>query len=592
MERSQQTAPRQRFLPWLVLLVLTAAAFLLGFQVPYQVDRDVAFQLKSLDQWRRGDSPTPVTLSLPDPQDLSRSSLLWSRWWQPGFPWLYCPLAATGLPLAAALRLTSLLLFLAGCAGFLHLATRAELPGWARVLYAVSLAGYGLTLGGATSLRSVDVLTFAAGPWLALLALRQGEGEPRPGRLVLSGLALGATYWVRYALFLTALPLLAWMILRIVKAGSGPGRRRSQPGSLAALGFGFLLPIAVLLALELRADDAPAVAAAQDAVEAAGNAPFSHLPFLALSIAGGPGLGLFQNDHWLTHLTFFSDSRIPFFRSLGDTGRLTAKVLLGIPATLALAWTLARARRRLSPLAGFALFVTVCFVLELAVVSLVFGYNYLAYEPRRAAGFLPLVQAIVLGEWLAGLRGAPQLQPRLRDRAASALALTVFFAVPLAFVAAHFLRNEIGDRLALHYTASPTGLWMPEISQQNVPEVQAAVTSALRSSGDVVVLAGSERWRGYSAFVPWLELPQRSFPVAPFSSPLGTRYSAAASLSSSVPFHSGRPLRLVLVLDRMLADDGTLPRLQARFPQARSWTAIPVPAHSGVAVYCSDLQMP
>lgn len=579
-------APRGSLLPWSILLALVAAAFLLGFLVPYRVDSDVAFQLKSLDQWRHGDSPTPVTLSLPDPQDLSRTSHLWSRWWLPGFPYLYAPLAATGLPLAAALRLTSLLLFLAGCAGFLRLAARAGLPGWGRVLYAVSLAGYGLTLGGAASLRTVDVLAFAAGPWLALLALRTGEGEPRPERLLLAGLALGATYWIRYALFLTALPLLAWMVLRIVRRGPGAQGRRSAPGSLAALGFGFVVPIALLLTLDLRADDVPASVPAPAAVRAAGHAPSAHLPFLALSVAGGPGLSLFQNDQWLTHLMFFSDSRIPSFRGLDDTGRLAAKVLLGVPATLALAWALARARRRSSPLAGFATFVTIAFFLELAAVSLWYGYNYLAYEPQRAAGILPMVQALVLGEWLAGWRGSSWL----RDRAVPALGLSLFFAVPLAFAGANFLRNDIGDRLALRYTPSATGLWMPEISQRNVPEVQAAVTSALRSRDDAVVLAGTESWRGYSAFVPWLEFPQRVLPVAPYSAPLGTRYGAAADLSGSAPFHSDRPLRLVLVLARSLVDDGTLPRLQARFPQARSWETVPVPAHSEVAVYFSDLR--
>ncbi|HYU31996.1 MAG TPA: hypothetical protein VEW48_07525, partial [Thermoanaerobaculia bacterium] len=95
---------------------------------------------------------------------------------------------------------------------------------------------------------------------------------------------------------------------------------------------------------------------------------------------------------------------------------------------------------------------------------------------------------------------------------------------------------------------------------------------------------------GYSAFVPWLEFPQRVFPVAPYSAPLGTRYRAAADLASPSSFHTGRSLRLVLVAARSLVDDGTLPRLQARFPQAHGWAAVPVPSHSEVAVYWSDLE--
>src|SRR5690349_15160369 len=120
----------QRRGPLLVLLGLTLAAFAAGALVPYRLDSDTAFQLESVRQWRHGEVAAPGFLRLPDPADLSRDRLVWSTWWPLGFPYLYSALPAAGVPFGAALRLTSLLLFLAGACGWLRLADRLALPAW------------------------------------------------------------------------------------------------------------------------------------------------------------------------------------------------------------------------------------------------------------------------------------------------------------------------------------------------------------------------------------------------------------------------------------------------------------------------------
>jgi hypothetical protein len=586
------TAPRSeplrsRLQAGAVLLVLAAAAFLAATAVPYRVDSDIAFQIKPIEQWLQGVTPTPFTLRLPDPQDLSRDSSLWSNWWPPALPLLYTPLAAAGLPLANALRVTSLLLFLAGSFGWLQLGERAGLSGLGRPLYAVSLAAYALTIGGAATLHTADLPAYAAGPWLILLALRQGERETGPGRLFLGGLALGATYWVRYALFLTSLPLLAWVAIRNAGAVRLSRWRWSfRLRHLAALGLGFALPVLVLFLLNLRqAALAETVSGARSLWHLDRRA--AHPLFLALSVLGSPGLGAFQGDLWITHLAYFSDAWLPWVRNFGEIERLALKAVLGLPGTLALAWALYRARRRASPLAPFATLLAAGFYAALALVSLLVGYNYLLNEPRLAAGLVPLLQAILIAECLAAWRDARAP----RTRAIAALALTVVFAVPTAFAAASFAKKDLHDRYTLRYRTSRTGLFMPELAERDVPTVRAVVAANLRSPRDVVVLAGYGGW-GDSAFVPWLEFPQRTFPVAPFFEPLGVRYVAAADLRGTATFRSSRPLRLVLVLARALVQDGTLSRLEGRVPQARLWTAVPLPAGANVAVYFSDLEVP
>jgi len=354
---------------------------------------------------------------------------------------------------------------------------------------------------------------------------------------------------------------------------------------LAALGLGFTLPVLTLFALNLRQTALTETVSGTRSLWKVGDAETARPLFLVVSALGAPGLGLFQSDMWITHLAYFSDAHLSWLRGWDETERLALKALLGISGTAALAWALDRRRRQSGALAGFVILLVAGFYLELTVVSALVGYNYLAREPRLVAGIIPLAQAIMLAEWLRERRDSPAS----RMWFARLPALALFVVLPTAFAAANFVKNDLYDRHALRYTTSPTGLFMPEISLSDVSAVRAVVAGALRSPRDVVVLAGAVGWGGYSAFVPWLEFPQRTFPVGPFYAPLGTRYLDTADLRGGGTFVTAHPLRLVLVLARSLTKDGTLARLQARVPQARSWTVAPMPPGAEVAVYFSDL---
>ncbi|HEX3525678.1 MAG TPA: hypothetical protein VH988_01300 [Thermoanaerobaculia bacterium] len=586
--------PRQG--PLLLFLGLTFAAFAAGALVPYRLDSDTAFQLESVRQWLHGDVPSPGFLRVPDTADLSRDRLVWSTWWPPGFPFLYSVLPATGLPFGAALRLTSLVLFLIGSLGWLRLADRIELPRWLRFLYAASLAGYGFTIGGAASLRAADVLAYTAGPWLAALVLHtglpslrdRGEGVVEGAwvsdavGLFLCGLALGFTYWLRYSLFLIALPLLAWAAFHAVR---GAGRRTAglRPGRLAALGIGFLLPVATLFGLNLHlsknlAESATGTRSASPTEDTVSGRP---LP-LAVSTLGAPGLGLFQTDLWVHHLLYFSDARLPFFRGMSDPDRLLLKSLFGIIPTLALVLGLRRGRRLSpGPQADLAAVLPVGFYLALLAVSLAVGYNYLAHETRFAAGFLPLAQPLVLAGWLSP--GAER-----RRRPGGVLLAAAFCVLPLLFAAAVFVKNDVGQRLAAHCAPDEAGLYTPELACRDLPAVEQAVAAALPSPRDVVVLAGPRGWG--SSFVMWLEVQHRVLPVSTWVAPLGSGYIEDANLQSRHLFTTSRPLRVLVVADRGFAADGTLAGLLARFPQARGCHSTPVPDGAAVVLSLCDLK--
>jgi len=574
-----------RISPFLVLVALVSGAFLAATLAPYRVDVDTGFQLRSLQQWVRGESPNPATVRLPDPNDLSRDRLVWCTWWPPGFPFLLAPLAAAGASLAMTLRVMCFLFFLTGGIGWLRLADRFFLSPpmrMARLLYAVSIAAYAVTVGGAATLPWADVLGFAAAPWLMALALR-GEEEASPFWLLAAGLALGCSYWLKYTLFLMAIPLAGWLGLRLLLRAGDPWTWRAS--RLAALTLGFALPVAALFALNFEHSDGLTSSLSgnrsswvKDGPQDVGLVP------LSLGAAAAPGLALFQNHLWITHLVYFSDARLPFLKRLDTTGRLRLKSLLGLPATAALFWGLAlglKAPER-SALPSLALTVTGGFYLILAVVSLLVGYIYLANEPRFGVVILPLLQAPALAGWLSAVTAG-----RLR-RVAVVLVVALFFTTPLLFAATEFAKHQLLLRLAAPYTAGPNGLYIPEISPRSVPEVQAAINATLRSPHDLVVLAGPLGWG--SPLMMWLDFPWRTLPETTFFDPLSAGYRDTANLRSMTPLRSSGPLRVVLVGSKSLLPGGELDRLRARFPQAHAWQAAPVPAHSNLVLWFSDLE--
>jgi hypothetical protein len=577
--------PAGRLEAYGVLLLVVAAVFLAASFVPYRVDTDTGFQLRAVQQWTRGETPSPGTLRLPDADDLSRDALVWSSWWPPGFPFLYAPLAAAGLSLASALRLTSLLLFLAGAAGWMRIADGMPLTRPVRILYALSLAAYAMTFGGAASLRSADNLSFAAAPWLVLLVLRLA---PRPSswKLLLCGMALGASYWLKYTLFLVALPLAAWLTGRILQSWWRGDRRAGL--RIAALGIGLALPIAGLVALNAWQSRSLAEGAtgARSLWKAEDLRSAKPLPVI-LGVAGAPGLALFQSHLWIRHLFYFSDRRLRFLGSLDGFERLLLVSLAGLPGTAALLWALAICWRNRFETLSLSLAVTAAcgFYAALGAVSLAVLYNYPANEPRYAIGLMPLLHPFALTAWLTKARSSPRTA-----RVLAVAALALFFLAPIAFATANFARNELGASLAQPYRPSATGLYVPEISSRDVPAVQARIASFLRSPRDVVVLAGPAGWG--SSLMMWLETPWRTLPVSTFCLPLGGRYVEAADLRASRPLTSARPLRIVLVAALSLEPQGWLPRLQSRFPQAGTWTAAPRIPGSNVGIWFSDLEAP
>jgi hypothetical protein len=558
-------------------VALVVGVFAAACLAPYRVDTDTGFQLRSVQQWVAGKTPSPLSLRLPDPRDLSRDAIVRSSWWPPGFPLLYAPLAAAGLSLAWTLRLTSLLLFLAGSLGWVRVARGIGLSTNALCLFSFSLCAYAVTIGGAATLPWADLLTYGAAPWLACASWRLVHASAKPLALFAAGFLLGASYWLKYSLFLTALGMACWALLQTLK---GPGGWRDRLARLGALSLGVLLPVAALFLGNLAQQGtlARAVSGNRSDWALADHEPVAPSELL-IATAGAPGLALFQNYLPLTHLTYFSDARLSLLRGLPDSERLLCRSLLAIPLTAALVWGLVLGfpLTRNPEIRAFALTTAAAFFLLLLVVSAAVPYDYLAKESRLTVGFMPLLQAIAIGGWLAPVGG------RLSVPRTGVLGLVLL--PPLLFAAIDFAANQIHDRQP--YLPSDTGLFVPELSSDNVPATMRAVKRTIRTPRDVVILVGPPGWG--SSLMMWLEFPQRTLPVTTFSAPLGGAYLDASEIRGTTTFRSSRQLRLVLVVSRSVSEGGWLPRIFGRFAGAPKWTPVPMPSRSQVSVWFADM---
>jgi len=232
------------------MCVSACVVLLATVSVPQGAGGDQALQLRAMQQFVAGLSPSLNQLTAPAAADLSRDGASWIIWWPPGIQILTYPFHALGLSVAQSVRVVVALSLVLGSWGWLRWMRLFALPPGVRLAMAAALPMFHLASATLFFFDS-DVLSFAVAPWLLLavhgLAISTIAGRRTPAIWWLAtGVALGASYVVKYSLLFLALGALAFLVIV-----TGP-RWRTAGVRVALTVAGCMAPVMLLSALNAR----------------------------------------------------------------------------------------------------------------------------------------------------------------------------------------------------------------------------------------------------------------------------------------------------------------------------------------------------
>ena len=292
---------------------------------------DPVVQLVALQQHQRGESPAWNVWQRVDPGDLSHDIAEPVGWWPPSIPLLtHAVTTSTGLPLGSALRLLAVAAGAIGVIGWAVWWARFPLPaGW--IFTACALLPWVRHASSALFRFSGEILAFAAAPWVFLgLAMCLARlRRVSPGLIVpaLIGLGVGASYWVKYSLFVASAASLAVTILLALKSSR---ERRPLLAPILALALAAAVGPVALKAFHL----------AQSAIDPVGRAnPGNVTAALVLFFFGNPVLALADASG-----PYFDALVYPGVGGFGGHGH-AAVAWIGFPGGLLLTWLLVHAHR-------------------------------------------------------------------------------------------------------------------------------------------------------------------------------------------------------------------------------------------------------
>lgn len=562
--------------PLVFALTLVGAIFALGLLVPYEVGSDLAFQLKSVQQWRAGASPLPNVVLVPDPQSLDRSLKLWGVWWPVGGTYVLALVVSIIPHLASALRTLGFCCMVLGLWGWSRVFVRAGIQTLARTVSLGILALASFLIGGAFRLATLDILGFAVFPWLVYWMLLEVDTErrgsdgrgPQTWTRFALGFILGSLVWLKYSLIVgstSLLAALAWCELTDRKHSKAKRWAR-----LALVVMAFAFPIAGLSLVNQMQRGVVSLLSLNDQGEVFRPAVLLEDPAtLALSLIGAPGLTLGYMEGLANHISYFtswvnpdSPERLqPIFGILGTIvlfaclGQARAKV----PAS---AWRIAAACASLP-------FLVLC------LLGLRVGFNFLCDPIRFVLPVFGLPLA-VFADQLFQARTGPRL---LRIAAHGVMILAL--AIPGTFALMDFTKNGIVNRVGAWRDAA-TGLFVPSLGDNGGRIVDEL--AARHSSGTSVLVLAVPGGDGTN-FSLWLLLSGAVVPLNVFAGPLADVSGNCFWINSRCPFSLGS-FSEVAVLAWPRGKSGLDPeRLLERFPEVRVWQERAVGRDAEVVTY-------
>ncbi|MBW4551233.1 MAG: hypothetical protein KME35_09015 [Aphanocapsa sp. GSE-SYN-MK-11-07L] len=582
---------RDQKTPYFVFLFVISLFYGLGSIYPYQIETDVAFQLKSLQQLLNGGSNLFNALVIPNPNDLSVDIQRWIAWWPPGILFVFFPFIVLGLPLGAAVKLTTFILFIAGGWGWLKVAELIEVKWLTKILLSITLPIYAIgyaTTSVASGIGAGDILPFAYMPWMFLLTLRmttfagwQHESLSIKGlKLSSFGLLLGLVYWMKYSAFPVAIALVCYTIVGLVFEHKET--KAIQKLMLAAVFLvSFAIPFILLTALN------QSLLGVSTAVDQYLTADFlEQSPNPLLIGLSSLGLSFFQSTDWIQHFIFFNQG----FAALPASVDLFERNLLfqasGIPGTFLAIYLLAKFRKSAGKAFSLMLLTTLIPIAALFYLSLKVGYNFLGGDlPRYSCIFIVLAQILAIDAFLSANTWQDSTSQKQSFVLAivNILAALLLFATPNLWSITNFTKNIVIDRVDTKYVSTNNWLYVPTLSKHNVKAVINEIEGLVKSPNDVVILNIPYHPNSVGA---WLEIKSRCMLLNnPF-------FSAIAGSRNPEQIKISQALRVVFVCSKDVCDSQQKSTdLLNRFPQAKQWFEAKSNPETEVSIWYADLKV-
>lgn len=529
-----------------VTAISTLLLLLVTWTQPQGINSDPAFQLKAVQQYLDGISPSINHVVLPDSTDISRDRLGWIIWWSPGTNLLAYPLLASGFTIGDAVRVLTAFCLLVGSIGWVWWFSRFKIPALVRLLFALLIA-WTRFRSNTLFVYTPEILVYAFVPWLLLCAVQLGQYFQQPhDRLrwafacaTMLGLLMGGIYILKYAAVFISVGAGAYLALRL--------RRNFSRRGLLLLAWAGLLcaaPVGILTVLNQNLGGE-----ANLVTTSTGN--YFRWETL-LHVVANPAM-IAGDAFSLWDYLFFNAPALSANSEtyIGMIGLLPGLLLIGLA---------------LLPSSGDAdVLARVTFFTSLAIMIVIWSVSdSVSYEPRHlaSAGLAVLPLALQQGCLLL----------KQKRRSVNALLVIVFFGfvvVPFGYgvvsVAGKVLRTPTS------YVTGRSNLYNTLLAQTNIPAVRDDILESVDLENDVLYVTSP---------VNALDLPGRLIMIHADFTPI--------EQLRSQQFASTVPLRVHLLLPAPFETNGKGDVIRESFPGAGGWTERSI-ADSNLILWTADL---
>jgi hypothetical protein len=153
----------------ILMLISSLLVLCIALKNPQGLYSDSAWQLKALQQFIIGTSPSFNHFVRPSYDDLSVNQAIWITWWPPGTNLLAYPLLAQGIPIGISIRIIAFVCLILGSLGWFYWFSLFDLPIWLGGIFTLTLPTLRYS-NHALFQYSAEVLVYAYAPWLILTA--------------------------------------------------------------------------------------------------------------------------------------------------------------------------------------------------------------------------------------------------------------------------------------------------------------------------------------------------------------------------------------------------------------------------------------